>query len=130
VLPLLRTATGKVFRAHLPAFEWKKLLEAELAEEGASRATGRDIEQELRAVQAAGFADSQHRHILGIQAIASPIFDHIGHIVATMTLLGPVELLSGGAQSAVVRALIGAAARVSMRLGHSALKEPSGNAAR
>jgi DNA-binding IclR family transcriptional regulator len=118
VLSLRRTATGKVFRAHLPDFEWQALLEAELAEDAGARATRRELEQELAAVRAAGYADSQHRHILGIQAIASPIFDHVGRVVATMTLLGPVELLSGGAASAVVRALIGAAARVSLRLGH------------
>jgi DNA-binding IclR family transcriptional regulator len=115
VLPLRRTSTGLAFAAHLPAPEWQALLAAEPAEPGDPRA----LAATLREVRRQGYATTTHRHIVGMHAIAAPVLDHTGRPAAALTLLGPAEMLSGGPDSAVVRALIGGAARLSLRLGHA-----------
>jgi DNA-binding IclR family transcriptional regulator len=123
VLPVRHTATGLVFAARLPAHEWQAMI----AEEQPAPGDPRALAATLQAVRAQGYAATPHRHIVGMQAIAAPVLDHAGQAVAALTLLGPATLLSGGPDSAVVRALIGAAARLSLRLGHAAAPRHAGD---
>lgn len=115
VLPVRHTATGLVFAAHLARGDWDAILAAEQPAKGDPRA----LAATLREVREQGYAATPHRHIVGMQAIAAPVLDHTGQPAAALTLLGPADLLSGGPGSAVVRALLGAAARLSLRLGHA-----------
>jgi DNA-binding IclR family transcriptional regulator len=85
VVPVWRSATGRVFLAYLPERETDPYL---LAEEGPSfpRAEAAD---ECARIRRAGYALANDDSDLS--GIAAPILDHDGHIVAALTLSRPFE---------------------------------------
>lgn len=81
VLPVTRSATGRVFLAHLP----DRLLTGLVANEG----TDLPSLSELRATtKTSGFATADQEFIPGLYAIACPIVDAQGSPAAVVTLVG------------------------------------------
>lgn len=106
VLPLLGSATGRVWAAHLPRAVTATLLEAELAKRGhAARA---EVEAELAAAATQPVLASQSERRLGIDALAGPIFGP-GGIAFALTVMGPRGNLDIAPQGPTARALQAAA---------------------
>lgn len=75
------------------------------------------LRKELAAVRRRGYATSLGERQLGAASIAAPIFDHDGHVIATLSVAGPLTRFKPRlAENAP--ALLDAAARVSSQLGH------------
>lgn len=85
VLPLLTTATSRVFMAHLPPSRWRALAEAE-----EERVPGRldAVLAALPEVRAQGYAKTYNLNETGFFGVAAPIWDGMGQIRAVMTVLG------------------------------------------
>lgn len=81
VMPLLFSATGRVFLAFLSANE----LAAPLAAAQAEQVPMPDLESIRRTVRASLLADSDHTMFFGLRAIAAPIFDLQGHAALVAT---------------------------------------------
>lgn len=99
VFPLLSTATGNIFMAHMPGRETDALIEREgrLAPDLLARRAGIAAE-----VRKDGFAISEGHLFRGFSAVAVPVFDHAGALAGCVTLLGLGAQIDRSPKSAVV----------------------------
>jgi NitT/TauT family transport system substrate-binding protein len=112
VLPIWRSASGRVFLAYLPESETAALL---AAEEG-DRLDPASVAQELARIRAIGFALTGDES--EFSGIAAPILDHDGHIVAALTLSRPYDENSHDRRTEIGAITRAAAAAMSKQLGH------------
>ena len=131
VMPLVNSATGRLFAAYLPAATTATLLKAELARQPRHPHHPRD-----RATHAARFAarlDSIRRSGLslvegdlqpGVAAVAAPVFGQEGAMVAAIAALGPHGAFDLSAKGLIVNAVKQSALSLSKRLGHAIPPNP------
>ena len=75
--------------------------------------------RQLEETRAAGIVDSRSSFEIGIDAIAAPIFDHGGGVIAAMNASGPENAFGGSERRAdIAVAVRDAAAEISKRLGY------------
>jgi len=92
-LPAHAVSTGKV----MLAYQWEVRLREILTYTTLTRYTDRTITdarlllEELRRVRSLGYAISCGELEEGIDAVAAPIFDHLGTVVAAVSIGGPSE---------------------------------------
>ena len=92
-LPAHAVSTGKV----LLAYQWEVRLREILSHAMLTRYTEQTITdpqllfEELRRVRQIGYAVSYSELEEGIDAVAAPIFDHLGTVVASVSISGPSE---------------------------------------
>lgn len=118
VLPLLSSATGRVWACHLPTVHTYELMDRELrllAEQShKSLEDIRDYYQErISAVRRHGLARADQEKRQGINALSGPIFNGTG-IVYAMTLLGPtgeIDLSYDGQTGSRFREILSAVSR-------------------
>lgn len=122
VMPLLWSATGRVFLSYLDDAAVQSQAAAELAAAGkAQRAllTGRNpIEALRRRVRAQGCATICGTLLPGISAVAAPVFDYNGHVCAALTTLGASGGFDVGPDGGIVPEVMREAASISAALGH------------
>ena len=82
-LPLLKSATGRIFLAYAPEVVTASILDQEL-----QCAASVDIEAMRAAVRMAGLASVTGDLIPGLAAVAAPVLDWQGEIQACVTLIG------------------------------------------
>ncbi len=92
-LSLLRTASGKIFLAHLGSEKTGELVDTELASAAHSASTSPlrtldDVEKEKLRVRSEGIADNPGESDLGIAALAAPVFGAAGTLAMVIALIG------------------------------------------
>ena len=121
VLPLLRSATGLVFLAYLP-----RKITARVAQSGLrvaqNHSTARihtkdDIDREIGLVRSRRCASIDEGNIFGVSAAAAPIFDHQGHIAATLSVFGIAGTIEKNGTASPANKLLQCSDAVSRRLG-------------
>jgi DNA-binding IclR family transcriptional regulator len=128
VLPLLTSATGQIFLTYLDESETMAVRQDEIAaakrdssDDRASLApritTAKDIQNIIETVRKQGYAMTINSINSSFAAVAAPVFDYSGRIVATMTVLGSDKQLAGPRKKPTIDALMAAAHRLSERLG-------------
>jgi DNA-binding IclR family transcriptional regulator len=119
-LPLHASALGKAMLAYAPAYALDDLLAEPLP-----RLTGRTLgpaalREELGEVRERGYAREKEEAILGESSIASPIFDHSGHAVGAIGVVGDTDRIMTRAAARQLSSAVSEAARgVSRELGAS-----------
>ncbi len=119
VLPLTRSATGRVFLAWLPPEETAEVLRRELEHpdtEAAADAAPQRIERIVAEVRRRGYAHTSD-FIPGISGIAAPVFDHAGALALALVALGYTRPFEADIKR-IARHVLDAAAALSSRLGH------------
>jgi DNA-binding IclR family transcriptional regulator len=134
VLPLLTSASGQVFLAHLDRQDVRtRLLEEEEAPfeatETAAPRRPEDLEALVRSVRERGYATTAGNLNASFAAVSAPVFDYSGRIVAAMTVLGSERLMAGSLRDVAITALLEGAARLSERLGFDTRKIPASESA-
>lgn len=121
VLPLLTTATGRVFMARLPRRSWEALAQDEGARAPAhlERAFA-----DLDTVRAQGYAATRNLTETGFFGVAGPIIDGMGQMRAAITCLGPSTEAYLARGDTVTAAVTAAARRISAALGQPVDKDP------
>ena len=118
VLPLLTSVIGRVFLAFMPDAATKPLVTAERR----ARSSGLPAKEELSGLLAdirARKVASAHSPLLpGVDAIAAPVFDYRGKLVAVICAVGRTDAMRTDEKSPTVKALHDAARALSQRLGH------------
>lgn len=125
VMPLLASATGRCFAAHLPRDAIAPLLKDELAH---ARKLGRadvphslaDAQRLLDEVRQRGIARVVDTLLPGIVGFCAPVFDADGHLALGIVTLGSAATFDAGWDGAVARPLKAAAAGLSSDLGYEA----------
>ncbi len=113
------SAQGKVALAFGPAH-----LLAAVVHKGLERRTRhtnthpKSLEAEVAAVARKGWAVAPEEALMGINALAAPIFDAAGELAGTITIVGSIQHLPAQPDPAVIVAVRNAAADISARLGY------------
>ena len=123
VMPLLSSATGRCFAAHVSRDAIAPLLRAELAR---VRQLGRtdlprnqtELAQLLKEVRAQGLARVVDTLLPGVAGFCAPVFDFDGHLVLGIVAMGSVATFDTAWNGAVARALDEAARQLSHDLGY------------
>ncbi len=115
VLPLLTSATGRVFLASLPRPGLEEVLLRLGGDVGTLPAS---IEAAAAELSADGVTRSDSRVFDGFAALSSPIRDNAGTVAATITLLGLRSRVDLDAEGALAVDLRGTCAAVGRSLGH------------
>ncbi len=82
--PLHATAAGKVFLSADTALVGEVLAQDLLAYTARTVVTRGDLLLELATVRERGYAVEDEEHRAGVRVAASPVFDHVGRVVATL----------------------------------------------
>ena len=122
VMPLLSSATGRCFAAHLSKKAIAPMLALELAP---ARKSGRvdlphskrEVAQLLDEVRQRGLARVENTLLPGVVGFCAPVFDFDGHVALGIVALGSVATIDAGWDGAVATALRAAAAQLSHDLG-------------
>lgn len=118
VLPLLDSALGLVFLAHLPRPQTAAALATQQARGETQRVPIAEQEALLEQVRQDGHASALNNMIYGMAAYASPVFGPDGQVALAVGLAVPARLLAEGDTSDLARALHAAVADASAELGH------------
>lgn len=114
VLSLLRSATGRVFLAHMPRDIVAPCLEAERATD---RISAKKIESLIADTRRLGFGAVDEILNPGVSAVSAPVFDHDGNLLYAITSVGQTAHFDTSPESRVVRLLLEKTRAVSKRLG-------------
>ena len=103
-MPLLTSATGRAFLAHLPRESTGKLVARELAADVADYDEDR-IQDLIDHTRAAGLGRTDGEFQPGISALAAPLTDPFGHMVGAVAALGRSGEFDGATDGAVANVL-------------------------
>ena len=121
--PLHRTAVGKVLLAFQPADYVKQVIDRGLTAHTAKTLTRREaLLAMLEEVRLRDHAIDDEESESGLRAIAAPVRNHSGTVIAALGVAAPVQRMSKKAMHSCVPSVIETANAVSARLGHA----PSG----
>lgn len=118
--PLHATSSGKILLAYMPAEARRELLE----EAGLDRYTEHtvtsidDLDRQLTSIARDGYVVSTEELEHGLNAVAAPIRDHTGTVIAALSVSGPVYRLTVECARDIAPAVIAAAAAVGERMGY------------
>ncbi len=87
ILPLLNSATGKVFLAYLPRPVTQQVLKREVSESAEGGSQQAEVEALIAETRKAGMATVDGRLIPGLHAIAAPVLNWQGEADAVVTLV-------------------------------------------
>ena len=117
-LPIHASALGKAILAYSPASVLEDLTAEPLPRLTSRTLTPKALTTELDAVRERGFARERDEAVLGEASVASPIFDHSGHAVGAIGVVGDTErILPRGPARGLSAAVIEAARGISRELG-------------
>ncbi len=117
--PLHATSSGKILLAFMSSDARRELL----ADVGLTRYTERTItshdvlDRQLDAVAGDGFVVSVEELEHGLTAVAAPIRDHTGTVIAALSVSGPVYRLTADRAREIAPTVMEAAASISERMG-------------
>lgn len=113
-LPVHATAVGKLYLAFAP--DQVALSEGELESFTArTRASRAGLRREVARAHERGWAENREEWIPGLAGVAAPVRPG-GRMVAALAIAGPSSRLGGADRARLVRAVLGAAARVAASL--------------
>ncbi len=123
VLPLLSSATGRIFLAYLPRAETEPVIKTELAQAPrAQRLSAAGIAAIADEVRRIGLARTDSLLNVGFIGLSAPILDHAGEVCAALTLIGPSGLLDVDFGGDPARAVKESADAISRSLGFAPAK--------
>lgn len=119
------TASGLVFAAFLPEIKVQNMLQTEKLEEHTSHRVGclnMLSTKNLEIIRATGYATITPPPVPGINAIAAPVFDHLGQVQFVVTVIGLSSVLATTPESPFVSTLLEETATLSHQLGYVGLR--------
>lgn len=126
VLPLLLSATGRVFLA----FSDKEMLEPFLKRELARRkamptdsfpCTVMHVQELIKTIQGEGVGRVFGDLLAGVTSVSAPVFDYSGKLVLAITTLGADQIFNADLDGEIVRRLKATANAFSKQLGYQML---------
>jgi DNA-binding IclR family transcriptional regulator len=118
-LPWHAGSASKLLFAHLPTARQEQILSGSpLRDYTPNTITDPNrLRCELEAIRRDGYATSYAEMSSGACAVAAPVRDHNGIVVASISVVGPIERLKGEKLSTIIRQVTTAGRCISERLG-------------
>ncbi len=120
-MPLLTSATGRVYAAFLPQELTAAMIDDELARPPARRADLRSRAEVARLIaetRETGLGRVTGEMLDSVEALCAPVFAHDGRLAGSLTALGTSGAFDSSREGATAQALHAAASALSRRLGH------------
>jgi len=120
VLTLRGTASGRLFAAYLPAAQVQAALALEAVDGGVRGRSARidsAFASELERVRTDGLSRAVDAAVVGVSALAAPVFDGQGQIVLSLTAIGPSPGFDTATNGPLAKELRRVAAELSAQLG-------------
>jgi len=118
------TAQGKVMLAFAPRPFQMRVLGRRLQAFTEKTITSVErIEKALQETVKRGYAAAPEESMLGINAIAAPIFDHDDACIGALAIVGSIQFLPDKSRPADIAALARASQQISHKLGHGTREE-------
>jgi IclR family KDG regulon transcriptional repressor len=118
------TAQGKVLLAFAPRPFQTRVLARPLQTFTEHTVTSVErIEKMLVEIARRGYASAPEEAMLGINAVAAPIFDHNDACIGALAIVGSIQFLPGKPRSVDITELTRASQQISQRLGHGGREE-------
>lgn len=119
-LSLHASAQGRVILAHAPKPAQERVLGLQLHKlTTKTMVEPRQLQAELARILRQGYASAPEQALLGINAVAVPVFDATDRCVACVTIVGSIQILPAHPDERTIAALKAAGEQISHRLGHS-----------
>jgi DNA-binding IclR family transcriptional regulator len=118
VLPLSTTAIGRLFLAFLPAAVTQRFLAAEKRAAAVKLPSDKKLDQLLLLIRSERIAITYGALMPGVDAMAVPVFDYRGMLVAAICAVGRFEGMNARSDAHVRQSLAAAAAELSKQLGY------------
>jgi len=116
--PLHCTSTGKVLLAHMTPQERQVILPKTLTRYTEKTIVDHQVlEEALAQVRAQGYAVAREEFQEDLTAIAAPICNHLGRVIATVSVSGPTYRMESNKIEVFVNPLREAARKISTQLG-------------
>jgi DNA-binding IclR family transcriptional regulator len=113
------SAQGKILLAFSPRPQQERVLARALESFTTHTIVDRKrVEEEIARAIRFGYAAAPEEAMLGINAVAAPIFDDKDACVAALAVVGSIQFLPAEPATATISALKAAAHRISRKLGH------------
>lgn len=118
--PLHATSSGKVLLAHMAPRARQDLVRSAGLERFTTHTItdAEELLQQLRLVAHDGFAVSIEEYEEGLTAVAAPIRDHAGEVIAALSVSGPVYRLTAERARDITPMVVAAADEIGKRMGH------------
>lgn len=131
VMPMLNSATGRLFGAYLPRQQTLPLIERELHERGNDDVPDlprslADYDTVCEEVRAHGAARIRGGVLPGINAFSMPVFDASGHVAMALIVLGAQTVFDAEWGGAIDRRVRDIARQISTELGYLGGFPPTG----
>ena len=123
VLPVLTTAIGRTFLAHLPEPLTQPLVAAERRKSAAAISplpSEHELAVLLKEIRARDLSRAHGPLLPGVDALAAPVFDYRDKLVAVICVVGRAASMNSRWDGPVVRSLTEAASELSRKLGYVA----------
>jgi IclR family KDG regulon transcriptional repressor len=118
-LPFHSSAQGKVLLAFAPRPQQQRILAKPLSSSTPHTVIDpKPLEDELARIAQLGFATAPEQAMLGINAVAAPIFDEHDACTGALALVGSIQFLPAEPDANSISALKAAAGQISRMLGH------------
>jgi IclR family transcriptional regulator, KDG regulon repressor len=121
-LPLHAGASSKILMAYLPESEWDRII----GKEGLKGYTDttltspEELKANLREIRKRGFALSDHEVDRDVRAVAAPIFNSVGGVVAGLSITGPIYRINKRRLGELAKLAVDYAGRISAKIGYRA----------
>lgn len=118
--PMHCTSVGKAILAHLPSSIVSDILERKgMPVHTDKTITDKDeFMKELGQVRQKGYALDLEENEYGITCVAAPIFDHLGKVIAAVSISGPTMRMTDERLDALKSIMVKTGQNISARLGH------------
>ena len=118
-LPFQSTAQGRVMLAYSPRPFQERVLSQDIVRLTAKTITdGLLLDAEIGKIVKQGYAIAAEEAMLGVSAIAGPVFDQDDHIVATVAAVGSIQFLPAVPEEGMISDIKNCCDRISRRMGH------------
>lgn len=118
-LPLLDSAVGYVFMAHLPAAMTTDVLKSQ-QEQGATRTLpAKEVEALKRQIREDGYGTTRNQMIFGLAALSAPVFGADGQIEAALGIILPARMMTAAESKRLAKQLVAHADSISRELGYA-----------
>jgi DNA-binding IclR family transcriptional regulator len=124
VLPLLDSAVGMVFLAHMPATQTRDVLKTQQRQGTTRPASAADVKQISEAVRHDRITRTNNQMIVGLAGLAAPVFGADGGLEAVIGMVLPARLMTATEDKRLGLALRATADRASQELGYAESHAP------
>lgn len=118
ILPLLDSAVGYVFLAHLPAAVTAEALRAQQAQGETRSLPAKEVEALKEEIRRDGYGSTRNQMIFGLAALSAPVFGADGQLELAIGIILPARMMTPKESKSLAKAICAHADSISRELGY------------